>query len=62
MRMLSLDECKRLNTDGLYEQIKIRRELQNQMVGGLYPGIVEDEIYEIKKIMNEQYGATLKHL
>ena len=54
----------------LDEAIKSRQELRDQMVGTLYPGIVQDEIYrltrrrtEIERIVkkNKDYGKGRNH-
>lgn len=35
------------------EQIAVRTELQGMMVGGLYPGILEDEIWDLLDKIND---------
>jgi len=40
------------------EQIQMRRELQRDMVGLLYPSILESEIYDLQKI---GLGITPEH-
>lgn len=41
-------ECwHKMSAFELYNQIKLRKHLQKQMIGDLYPGILENEIKEI---------------
>ena len=35
------------------EQIAVRTELQGMMVGNLYPGILEDEIWDLLDMIKE---------
>lgn len=52
--MKSIDELKQeQDLDILFEQVRLRRKLQNEMVGNLYPGVVEDEIVAIETMINE---------
>lgn len=57
------------DVDVLFAEIRTRRELQKQMVGNLYPGIVEDEIktidgwiYQIRKHEPKQVIVMRKDL
>lgn len=46
-RLLTLDEIKSMFLVFLSEQTRIRRALSNQMVGSLYPSILDDEIHQL---------------
>lgn len=47
---LSIQESLRLKTENeVFEQIDVRRKLISEMVGGLYPSILEGEIDKLYK-------------
>lgn len=49
MQLLDVPKCKDLSVTALKEQIELRRKLINQMVGSLYPRILEDEIEKLQE-------------
>lgn len=52
--MKPIDELKsEQDLDVLFAEVRERRKLQGQMVGQLYPGVVEDEISAIDAIIYE---------
>lgn len=70
MKSINIAE-KSHSLEELDNEIKERQELRNQMVGTLYPGIVQDEIFRLVKrrveiesivrINYEYYGKRCKH-
>jgi hypothetical protein len=52
--MDTIEEALKLtDVDLVYEQIEIRRDLMSQMVGTLYPSILQDEIIQLTKLFNK---------
>ena len=47
-KLLDIKQCLLLTVKEKEEQIAIRHELLKVMVGTVYPGIIRDEIYQIK--------------
>jgi hypothetical protein len=45
-----LDQCQGMTKYQLQEQIDVRRELMQQMVGWLYKGILAEEILKLDKL------------
>lgn len=48
-KMLTLLEVEKQISDLLRQQIKDRQEMIRGMVGSFYPGILEDEIYKLRR-------------
>lgn len=50
---------KSLNRIQIDEQIELRKDLLKQMVGQLYPAILQDEIVELRRLLSEEIPDSL---
>ena len=58
MGLTTRERFQQLTDDEIIENIKSREELLTQMVGNLYPGIVQDEITVLKEIQSERTSTN----
>ena len=54
--MKSRSEWPTLTPDQIDEEVKIRWELIDQMIGGLYPAILVGEIEDLKELKADPQG------
>ena len=53
MKLLSLTELNDELENAIQQQIDVRKQLINEMIGNLYPGILVTEIAKLKNIKNK---------
>lgn len=52
-RLKTIEECKDLSKFQLIEQVEVRRELAQRMVGWLYKGQLADEILKLGELLKK---------
>lgn len=59
--MLSLEEARKLNPEGILKEIKERNDLMHQMLGWLYPSILQQEIEQLyNQYLSKAYTRSEK--
>ena len=56
--MITFKELSKMNTADIEREIKSRENLLNQMVGTLYPPIVEEEIQQLYERRAEIFSCS----
>jgi len=48
-----------MDPEDILKEIREKEKLRDQMVGGLYPGIVQGEIDQLKRVYRQRTGTQL---